>query len=128
MIDDYFHEAEQVNTYNSWLNYAMPLHRCREMGFHPRVFDLLDERLLNKDQLFEFLQLVFGEAVMQKAPNLHTDWKAFSTFLQALLDLEMQHYNPRTKKMCQWIDMKELNKCYGGSGSFMSIFRRSKKG
>lgn len=126
MIDDYFHEAEQVNTHNPWINYTMPLHRCREMGFHPRVFDLLDERLLNKDELLEFLQLVFGEAVMQKAPDLQSDWRAFSTFLQALLDVEMQHYNPITKKMCQWIDMKELNRCYGGG--FMSIFRRSKKG
>ena len=127
MIDDYFHEAQQVNKNNSWLNYCMPLHRCREMGFHPRVFDLLDERLLNKDELLEFLKLAFGAAVIDKAPDVHTDWKSFCKFLQALLDLEMQHYNPRTKKMCQWIDMKELNRCYG-SGSFKNFFRRSNRG
>lgn len=106
----------------------MPLHRCREMGFHPRVFDLLDERLLNKDELLEFLKLVFGDAVMLKAPDLHADWKKFVEFLQSLLDLEMQHYNPRTKKMCPWIDMRELGRCYGGGRSFTNLFRRSKKG
>ena len=126
VIDDYFHEAEQVNASNPWLNYAMPLHRCREMGFHPRVFDLLDERLLNKDELLEFLKQVFGEAVILKAPDIPTEWKKFATFLQALLDREMQHCNPRTKRMCQWIDMKELNRCYGGG--FMNRLRRSING
>lgn len=28
---------------NPWLDYALPLHRLRETGYHDRVFDMLDE-------------------------------------------------------------------------------------
>jgi len=41
-------EAAEVTKENPWLNYALPLHRLREFGFHDRVFDILDERPLLK--------------------------------------------------------------------------------
>ena len=124
VIDDYLNEAKQVSEKNSWLNYSMPLHRCREMGFHPRVFDLLDERQLNKHEVLEFLKLVFGERAFMEAPDIHQDWKKFLQFLQALNHLEKQHYNPKTKKMCPLIDVRRLNNAFSGrasgSGSYFS--------
>ena len=114
MIDDYFHEAQQVFRTNPWLNYAMPLHRCREMGFHLRIVDILDERLLNKDELLEFLKILFGCAIWENAPNIQTDWKEFVTYLQSILDSEQIHYNPLTKRKAPWIDTRQLSKCYGG--------------
>ena len=41
VLDDFLAEAKEVNRYNRWLNYALPMHRCRELGYHDRLFDLL---------------------------------------------------------------------------------------
>lgn len=41
VLDDYLDEAKEVYRYNKWLNYALPMHRCRELGYHDRLFDLL---------------------------------------------------------------------------------------
>lgn len=54
VIDDFLGEAKEIFAANPWLNYALPMHRCREMGYHHRIFDLLDERLLTKDEVHEF--------------------------------------------------------------------------
>ena len=60
VLDDFVGEAEEVYEHNKWLNYALPLHRMREMGFHDRVFDMLDERTLTKSELRDFFRLLFG--------------------------------------------------------------------
>jgi hypothetical protein len=98
VIDDYFNEAKQVHDHNPWLNYATPLHRCREMGFSPREFDLLDERKLIKDELLVFVGLLFGRNMFQTAPDIHSDWKAFVEFLQSVLDNQGDLFNPLTLK------------------------------
>jgi hypothetical protein len=69
VLDDYLDEAKEVNKFNKWLNYALPMRkslslqwrillcmktansfgaprvgypdRCREFGYHNRLFDLL---------------------------------------------------------------------------------------
>lgn len=41
VLDDYLDEAKEVHKHNKWLNYALPMHRCRELGYHDRLFDLL---------------------------------------------------------------------------------------
>ena len=41
VLDDYLDEAKEVHRHNKWLNYALPMHRCRELGYHDRLFDLL---------------------------------------------------------------------------------------
>ena len=54
VLGDFFGEAKECYEHNKWLNYALPLHRLREMGCHHRVFDLIDERQLNKSELRYF--------------------------------------------------------------------------
>lgn len=41
VLDDFLGEAREVNRFNKWLNYALPLHRCRELGYHDRLLDLI---------------------------------------------------------------------------------------
>ena len=38
VLDDFTAEAEEVHEFNPWLNYALPLHRMREMGYQDRIF------------------------------------------------------------------------------------------
>ena len=61
VLDDFTGEAVEVTTANPWLNYALPLHRLREFGFHDRVFDMLDERSLTKSEIRDFCALLFGK-------------------------------------------------------------------
>jgi hypothetical protein len=124
VLDDFFGEAKEICSANKWLNYALPLHRTREMGYHHRVFDLLDERLLNKDELREFLELLFGAPKLGTAPDIHTDWKGFVSVLKEVIKAEPEQWNPATKKVGPWIDIKKLEKCYGTGG--FRLFRKNK--
>lgn len=60
VLDDLFNEAKEIYKHNRWLNYCLPLHRCRELGYQHRIFDLLDERPLTKDEVVEFCSLLLG--------------------------------------------------------------------
>jgi hypothetical protein len=113
VIDDFVGEATEVYPCNKWLNYTLPLHRCREMGYHHRIFDLLDERQLNKDELLEFLQLVFGKDVFLNAPDMHEDWNGFEKVVHDFVQFEGVQWNAVLKKQSLWIDMKQLRKIYG---------------
>jgi hypothetical protein len=37
VLDDYIGECGEVQIHNPWLNYALPMHRCRELGYHDRL-------------------------------------------------------------------------------------------
>mmetsp|Transcript_10229 Transcript_10229/g.15245 ORF Transcript_10229/g.15245 Transcript_10229/m.15245 type:complete len:402 (+) Transcript_10229:50-1255(+) len=115
VLDDLEGEAEEVYEYNKWLNYALPLHRCREMGFHDRVFDMIDERPLSKSDLRDFVRLVFGGDEFDGMPDPNVDWKEFRNRLAVMVKNEKMQYNPVKKKVMTWIDMKKLDKLYGDS-------------
>eukprot|EP00957_Ditylum_brightwellii_P002705 208526-Ditylum_brightwellii.AAC.1 len=74
VLDDFIGEAEEIHGCNSWLNYALPLHRLREMGFHDRIFDLLDERALTRSELRDFCFLLFGEENFDGVPDPSAEW------------------------------------------------------
>jgi hypothetical protein len=112
VLDDFFGEAKELYKYNKWINYAMPLHRCREMGYHHRLFDLMDERKLTKDEVREYFDFLFGEEKTQSMPNIHSDWKGFLASAQRLVDAESKQFNPIRKKLAPWIDVKKLSKAY----------------
>lgn len=97
---------------------ALPLHRCREMGYHHRIFDLLDERLLSKDELHTFLQLLFGKGAFVNAPDPQVDWKGFREIVTRVVKAQGKQWNPSTKKLDYWIDLKQLDKQYGKRGLF----------
>jgi hypothetical protein len=110
VLDDFFAEAKEIQHHNKWLNYAMPLHRCRELGYHERLFDLLDERTLNHDEIKEFATLLYGADAMLKSPDVHSDWSGFLNFLGKVAATEPPQWNPVTKKMEPWIIVKQLKR------------------
>jgi hypothetical protein len=117
VLDDFQGEAQEVHSLNKWLNYALPLHRMREMGFHHRVFDLLDERKLHLSEVRDFLRILFGSK-FDEAPDPDTDWKVFVELIETCLKGEQKQWNPITKRKEPWIDVKKLAKEYGHGGWF----------
>ena len=75
VLDDFLEEAKGVHEHNPWLNYALQLHRLREMGYHHRVFDMMDERPFTHEELREFCSLLFlDESSSEELPDPSADW------------------------------------------------------
>jgi len=110
VLDDFMEEAKEVYEHNKWLNYALPLHRCREMGYNNRLLDLLDERQLTIDEVRQFLRLLLGDSVMTVDPQ--GDMKGFLRLVNNLLDREPKQWNPNTKNLSSWVDTMKLAKIY----------------
>jgi len=120
VIDDFMGEAAEVYEHNKWLNYALPLHRCREMGFHDHLFDLLDERTFMAGEVRDFCGLLFGCDNFEDLPDPSIDWNAFTKALKKLNDSEELHWNPMKKKATKWIDLGQLDKIFGPKSCVIS--------
>jgi len=112
VLDDFTGEAAEVYECNPWLNYALPLHRMREFGHHARVLDMLDERKLSKSELRDFCSLLFGEDNMDGVAEPNLEWYQFVKDVDRLLKNEQQQWNPITKRLMPWIDLRSLNRLY----------------
>lgn len=112
VLDDFLGEAAEVYRYNKWLNYSLPIHRCRELGYHDRLFDLIDERELTKGELRDFCALLFGVDIY-RIPDPNVDWKDFVKFVHDCLALEPNRYDPIRKKVLPLIHIRVLNRKYG---------------
>lgn len=117
MLDDFEGEAKEIYEYNKWLNYTLPLHRLREMGFHDRVFDLLDERTLTLEELRIFCSILFGMEKFDAVADPAIDWPGFLSDIRNLLNDEECLYNPIKRKVEPLLDLKKLNKTYGDGSS-----------
>jgi hypothetical protein len=107
VLDDYQAEAAQVHKYNPWLNYALVLHRMREMGLQGNdgLFDLLDERPFTREEIRNFCALLFGTDLL---PDPWYDWDNFVSEIGRLQQREESHWNPMKETMTPWIDIEEL--------------------
>ena len=113
VLDDFVEEAQEVHGHNPWLNYALPLHRMREFGFHDRIFDMLDERALTEGELREFCVFLFGVDNLDGFPDPGANWPGFIQEVDRLANQEGPQWNPIKKKVTPWIDVKKLDKIYG---------------
>jgi hypothetical protein len=112
LLDDFAAEAREVTGHNPWLNYALPLHRLREMGYHERIFDMLDERPLTKSEIRDFCSLLFGPN-FDGVPDPSLDWNRFLADIERLLQQEAEQYNPVKMKVDSWISTKTMNRIHG---------------
>lgn len=116
VLDDFPAEALEVIGENPWLNYALPLHRLREFGFHDRVFDLLDERPLTKSETRDFLLILFGSEVFDGIPDPSLDWKGFFFHVKNLLQKESVQYDPVKRRMKPWVSQNKLDRAHRPRG------------
>lgn len=119
VLDDYKSEAQEVYSQNKWICYGVPLHRCRELGYHNRLFDLIDERPFTKEEVRSFCCLLFGI----EEEDLPDPVVSFDEFLRAVkvrLQTEQMQWNPIKKKMTPWILTKELKKAYSDKNCVIS--------
>jgi len=111
VLDDYESEAKQVYNHNPWLNYALVLHRMREMGLQgsSELLDYLHQRSFTSDEIRSFCALLFG-TTFDLLPDPLCDEDNFVSEIDCLQQIEKQlHWNPNTNCMSSWIDIKELS-------------------
>ena len=113
VLDDFSGESKEVGKCNPWLNYALSMHRCRELGYHDRLFDLIDERPLTKGELRDFCVLLFGTQY-DSIPDPLSQWSDFLRYVEKALSKEKDQWNPSSKKEKPWISLKKLDKIYNG--------------
>ena len=102
VIEYHAAEAEQVYQHNPWLNYALVLHRIREMGQDHYLFDVLDDRPFTRKEIKQFCTLLFG---YEDWPE---DWIMFLQAVHTIQQMEKPHVNPKTKEIEPWIDIQKL--------------------
>mmetsp|Transcript_16303 Transcript_16303/g.24670 ORF Transcript_16303/g.24670 Transcript_16303/m.24670 type:complete len:309 (-) Transcript_16303:143-1069(-) len=100
VLDDFVSEAAIVNIHNLWLNYAYPLHLCRESAVNFPVFDLLNDRPLTHRELVDFINLLFD---LNQIPSVQTtftlsnpksNYAAFRAEIKELVKRGGKHYDP----------------------------------
>ena len=83
----------------------------REAGFYNRLFDLLDERKLAKDELREFFRILLGND--SGIPDPEIEFDEFVSVIERLCNKEKKQWNPITHRMEPWINIRQLKRDYG---------------
>ena len=113
VLDDHYNEALQVQEYNPWLNYALVLHRMREMGQNSILFDLLDERGFTELELRKFSVMLFGmENFILVDDPLTCQWNDFVDEIDRIQRKERKQWNPLTKELQPWMDIEYLRSSF----------------
>lgn len=116
ILDDPIGEADELAGVNPWLNYALPLHRLREFGVKVQELDHLDENLLSANQMKKVLSYLFN-CNQRDIPEPQAMWPEFKAFVEDKLKQLPLQYNPVTKKMEPWINMRQLTLKYAPAGA-----------
>jgi len=121
VLDDFVGEAQEVYVHNKWLNYGLPLHRCRELGFEDRVFDLIDERPLTKSEIRQFCGLLFGRDAFDGVPDPSIDFPGFLKNIERIMKSSgKEQWNPIKKRVEPFINTAKLASIYGENACTIS--------
>ena len=113
VIDDLVEDAEQIYKVNRWLNYGDELHRLREFGASFKEMDLIDESSLGSEQMSSMLNTLWSA----KLPHPEVDWVEFRTEVEKYNNMSNPVFNPLSGKYESMVNMKELDRQYGGGTS-----------
>lgn len=119
VLDDFVGEAREVRSFNPWLNYALPLHLVRESGMSRiSVLNDLDEKSLRPYEVGALCSVLLGFQgdVGVVMPHADVDWDGFVEALQRRVTEEKEQWDSVKERMLPWVNIKELNKTYGGGG------------
>lgn len=120
VLDNFTDEAEEIYEKNPWINYSLPLHRMRELGFQHRIFDLLDERRLTVSELRDYCMLVFGAGSFDGVPEPETDFKGFLRALDRIMKKEKLQWHAVKKRMKPLLSLKKMSEMYSDGGCVIS--------
>jgi len=112
VLDDFASEAEEIMSVNDWLTYGEPLHRFREFGSHIKELDVLDESTLSPDQMINTISMILDKTP-QQIPHPSVDWNGFVASIENSNNSLPSVWNPSTKVMSKWINMKKMKSHYG---------------
>ena len=123
VLDDFTGEGREVFEANPWLTYGEAVHRFREFGAAIKEMDLIDEGMLSSEQMRVVASHLVFSGAARDLPHPDEDWASFCSQLHTGMSAGKggQTWNPLTKKMCDWIDMKRLNNVYNKSSSSCNI-------
>lgn len=107
VVDDMESEAREIwKTGNRWLVYSPLIHRMREGGTLLKLFDLLDERLLDPMEVSLFCQLLLRESI--KDGPLPSEAHEFCQMVRDLLPELTQVYDPMYRTMAPPLRIHEV--------------------
>ena len=112
VLDDFIEEAKEVHKKNKWLTYTLPLHRCREMGIHHRLFDLLDERTLTLSEMEQFCKLILNSQI-DELPDPAVDLDKFCSSIKQMVKKERKQWNAVKNHATDIIDEDKIDHVYG---------------
>lgn len=113
VLDDIGGEAHEIFKTSPWLTYGPPLHYAREFGVRNKIFDMLDETRLLPSQAKELMELILGTDL----PEPEVDPAAFLKALTATLASVPPVYNPISKSVSSWVDVKAFRKEFKRAGA-----------
>ena len=109
MISDYSLEIQKINQNHKWLNYSMPLHRCREIGCSKNILKVLSNEKLTMTELRNLLEFLLDDDPL---PDPTKNWKSFLNAVKRGQSQQDYQWNPRKQTFLPWIDLKRLHKEY----------------
>ena len=110
VLDDIAGEAKEAHRYNPWLVCSPELHLARTVGVKDKLYDLLDEQPMAPSQVKEFIERLLGDGGESRLAEPELELDLFLQQVRKLAASSPTVYNPMTKTMGPWIDVRALQR------------------
>jgi len=119
VLDDVEGEAREAHLCNPWLVCPPALHLARTIGIKDKLYDLIDEQPLAPSQVKQLIERLLGgrsegfeggEGGESGLAEPELEPELFLRQVRQLVASSPSVYNPVTKRMGPWIDMRALER------------------